>query len=209
MRCYTITRSLVLVCATIALAFAVVGVFIPFFVMPSSIVETVNSLNSSIQSPTFNIESGKATLERFGLLASGPPAKSVMTLWKLTYGSSENDTSITLRDDYFTCFRGNMLIQAAEGIAVVTCVLSAANFIMSVFLFFFSPIVKFPLVVYFFLAAAAAAVTSGLTLHLYLHGWCTNTSLKMQEWNLSSGFALFVISCGVSLIASVGTVFSD
>ncbi|CAC9498939.1 Amastin surface glycoprotein [Leishmania donovani] len=209
MQCYTITRTCVLLCATIALALAVLGVFTPFFEMPASIGRTVKLLNASVQSPTFNIETDKVTLERFGLLVSGPPANSKMTLWKLTYGSSGANASINLRDDYFTCFQGNMLIQAAEGIAVVTCVLGAANFIMSMFLFLFSAVVKLPLVIYFFFAAAAAAVTVGLTLNLYLHGWCTTPALKTQEWNLWYGFAFFVISCGASLIASVLTVFSD
>lgn len=209
MQCCTITRTCVLLCSAVALALAVLGVFTPFFEMPASIGRTVQLLNATVQSSTFNIETEKASLERFGLLVSGPPAKSKMTLWKLTYASSGAKASINLRDDYFTCFQGNMLIQTAEGIAVVTCVLGVANFIMSIFLFLFSAVIKFPLVVYFFFAAAAAAVTFGLALNLYLHGWCTNLPLKTQEWNLWYGFVFFVISCGASLIASVLTVFSD
>ncbi|KAG5499202.1 hypothetical protein JIQ42_04014 [Leishmania sp. Namibia] len=209
MRCKTIICTAVLLCAMAALTFSVLGVLMPFFEMPASIESTIQSLNATIHSPSFNVETDKATLARFGLLAGGPPAKSKMTLWRLTYAASGGDTSIDLRDEYFTCLRGNMLIQAAEGISVVACVLGAANFIMSIFLFFFSAIVKFPLAVYFFLAAAAAVVTLGLALDFYLRGWCSAQSLKACAWNVSVGFAFFVLSCGASLIASVLTFFSD
>ncbi|CAM45342.1 conserved hypothetical protein [Leishmania braziliensis MHOM/BR/75/M2904] len=206
--CYTLSRIAVLLCAAIALAFAVLGVYLPLFEMPSRIAHAIQSLNASIQRTDFNISTEKATLERFGQLVSGAPAKSKMTLWRLSYGTSRANTSINLRGDYFTCYQGNIFIQAAEGFAVVTCVLGAANLIMSVFLFFFAPVVKFPLAVYLFLAAAAAVVTVGFALNLYLQGWCSAESLKASEWSLSLGFASFAISCGVSLTASVLVILS-
>ncbi|KAG5475283.1 hypothetical protein LSCM1_03396 [Leishmania martiniquensis] len=206
MRSSTIIRTAVLLCAVIALALSVLGVFMPFFEMPASVESTLDTLNATIHSPSFDIETDKATLERFGLLAGGPPGKSKMTLWKLIYATSKAGTPVDLREDYFTCFHGNMLIQTAEGMSVVSCVLAAANVIMAIFLFFFSAVVKFPLAMYFFLAAAAAAVTCGVALHLYLHGWCNTPSLKACEWNLSVGFAFFVVSSGVSLIASALTM---
>ncbi|KAK7201800.1 Amastin surface glycoprotein [Novymonas esmeraldas] len=209
MKCRIFIRVVVLLCAVIAVALAVVGVFMPFFEMPSTVNSTVQSLNTSLHSPSFNVATEASTLQRFGALIGGPPANSKMTLWKVTYGTSGANNSVDLRDDYFTCYKGNMLIQAAEGVAVVACALGAANLILSIFLFLFSAVVKFPLSVYFFLSAAAAAVTFGLALNLYLHGWCSVPPLQSSEWNLSLGFAFFVISCGVSLIGSVLTLFSD
>lgn len=208
--CYTAVRVFVLIFSIVALAFAIVGVFVPFFHVPANKQTVLDELNSTVSSSSFNVTANKATLERFSQLAGSPPAKSTMTLWKLKYATAvDNTTSIDLRDDYFACYAGNMNIQAAEGIAVVTCVLGAANFILSVFTFTFSAVVKFPLALYFFLSAGAAAVTFGIMLHLYLHGWCGDASLKSSYWNLTLGFAFYVVSCAFSLIASVLTMFID
>lgn len=208
--CYIAVRVFVVIFSIVALALAIVGVFVPFFSMPSNKQTVVNELNATVSSSTFNVTKDRATLQRFSQLAGSPPAKSTMTLWKLKYGSAvDNVTSIDLRDDYFACYTGNMNIQAAEGIAVVTCVLGAANFIMSAFTFSFSAVVKFPLALYFFFSAGAAAVTFGIMLHLYLHGWCGDASLKSAYWNLALGFAFYVVSCAFSLVASVLTMFID
>jgi hypothetical protein len=210
MACYTVVRVLVLIFSVVALALALVGVFVPFFEMPTSKQATLDALNKTVRSRTFNVTRDRDALARFSQLAGSPPAKSTMTLWKLKYGSAVgNASSIDLRSDYFACYSGNMLIQAAEGIAVVTCVLGAANLIMSAFTFTFSAVVKFPLALYFFFSAGAAAVTFGIMLNLYLHGWCGDASMKSAYWNLASGFAFFVVSCSFSLIASVLTMFID
>lgn len=210
MACFTAIRVFVLLFAAVALALAVVGVLMPFFMVPSSRTNTVAALNTTVRSSSFSVANDMPTLRRFSLLAGAPPAKSTMTLWKLKYGTAVGNTSsVDLRDEYFSCYSGNMLIQSAEGIAVVTCVLAAANFLLSTFTFAFSAVVKFPLALYFFLSAATAAVTFGLMLNLYLHGWCDDTSLKAAEWDFALGFFFFVISCGVSLISSVLTMFVD
>lgn len=210
MTCYTAVRVFVLLFSIISLALAIVGVFEPFFIVPASRQSTLDALNQTVLSASFDPATDAATLQRFSQLAGAPPAKSKMTLWKLTYGTSQdNRTSVDLRDEYFSCYNGNMLIQGAEGIAVVTCVLGAANFILSAFTFAFSAVVKFPLALYFFLSAGAAAATFGIMLHLYLHGWCDDASLKSAEWDLNLGFICFVISCALSLISSVLTMFID
>lgn len=210
MVCYTVVRAFVLIFSVVALAFAIVGVFVPFFAVPSNKQAVIDELNATVKSADFSSPKDDATLRRFIHLVGSAPAKSTMTLWKLKYHRAvEGLTSLDLRDDYFSCYSGNMLIQAAEGIAVVTCVLGAANFILSAFTFNFSAVVKFPLALYFFLSAAAAAVTFGIMLHLYLHGWCDDTPLKSSYWNLNLGFAFFVVSCAFSLVSSVLTMFID
>lgn len=202
---YTAVRVTVMVCSVIAVALAVVGTLMPFFTMSSGVTATIASLNATIHSSGFNITTDADVLAQFGMLVGGAPAGTKMTLWQLTSGN----TTVDLRDNFFTCYSGNMLIQAAEGIAVVTCVLAAADFIMAIFLFLFSAVVKFPLALYFFLSAAAAAVTFGLALNLYLHGWCGLQSLKTTKWDLSFGFVFFVVSCVASLLASILTMFAD
>ncbi|KAG5501403.1 hypothetical protein JKF63_03216 [Porcisia hertigi] len=206
MQRYTVIRIFVLLCVILSLVLAVLGVLMPFFETPADISLTIRFLTDLLQSPGFSVSEGRPLLERFGHLVSGPPAKSKMTLWGMTYGSSGATNTINLRDEYFTCYLGNMLIQSAEGMAVVTCVLGTANVIMAFFLLFFPSVVKFPLTAYLFFAAVAAAVTFGFTLHLYLHGWCATPALHASEWHVSKGFIFFVISCTLSLIASVLTL---
>ncbi|KPA73481.1 hypothetical protein ABB37_09801 [Leptomonas pyrrhocoris] len=210
MACYTVVRIIVLILSIVALAFAVIGVFVPFLVVPASKQNELDALNMTVRSPSFDISKDAATLQKFSQLAGSPPAKSTMTLWKLKYGNArDGTTTVDLRDEYFSCYAGNMLIQAAEGVAVVTCVLGVANLILSAFTFTFAAVVKFPLALYFFLSGAAAAVTFGIMLNLYLHGWCGDASMKSSYWDLTAGFAFYVISCVLSLVASVLTMFID
>ncbi|KPI88006.1 hypothetical protein ABL78_2882 [Leptomonas seymouri] len=210
MKSYTSVRICVLIFSIVALVLAVVGVFMPFFTVSSSKQSTLDSIKANVLSSSFDPSKDAHMMQRFIELSSSSPPESVMTLWTLKYGGALNASApVDLRDAYFMCYSGNMMIQTAEGMAVVTCVLGAANLILSAFTFAFSEVVKLPLALYFFLAAGAAAVTFCVMLHLYLNGWCDSVSMRSLYWDLTYGFALYVVSCTLYLTASILTMFID
>lgn len=205
MSCLFVLRVVVVALNLIALVMGVVSLFVPYYT-GSFFTASDRALITTVKGGT--LAESDPDMEAYKTLLT-TPEKGTMDLWKVKYEYFENaypDKTFNVPAGFLSCSKGSLNIQAAEGVGVVVCVLCCANLIMSIFAFFFSPVVKFPLALYEFLAAAASITVMGLTLSFYLSGWCGQPPLK-EMWKLGGGFALCVISCVMSLASSVMTIF--
>lgn len=207
----TAIRITVVLLGAVALAFTFLSLFLNLFTISTSYEIEYLKLEESLSNSTFNAtsEAGIAMVRRFYELQTLPSKSSTFTMWKANYEYiTGTKQSFALQNEYFACEAGQRNIQLVQGIAVVAAVLGAMNIVMSLFLFNFSAVVKFPLAIYFFLSAATAGVSFAMLLHLFLNGWCDEAALKTNKWVVSIGFVALPISMVLSFVSAILSILA-
>ncbi|EAN87572.1 hypothetical protein, conserved [Trypanosoma cruzi] len=138
---------------------------------------------------------------------SNVSVKGEITFWKHSLWPSEsvkNESNKLDLVEYFNCHKGKVRIQMVEGIAIIVCVLTGANFSMCIFGLFFGHILFIGLIVYLFLAIGLSACVIGFLLEWYHLGWCEGQPPLVEEgrmsWKYGIGWILMVGVCAASLV---------